>query len=144
MITVDLNGKVINGSQIVYSWECLMCDFRLYDNLDRVYQMQWAMVHLSVEHRIRSADYLKEGSMKVSYVYNNGGTSQAYLEEEPLSDGSYVGINKHTDIPVHLRPIENGWVTVCEREATPINVYLDEWDLDPKPEGCTCNERVTK
>lgn len=142
MITVDLEGKP-NGGYLAWDWHCPLCEHYLWLNSDYKYLINLAIIHLSVEHRVTDAQ-LREGSMKVSYVMLSGHRSQAYLEEEPLSDGSYVGINKHSDLPVHLRPVTDGWVTVCERDATPINVYTDEWEIDPKPEGCTCNERVTK
>lgn len=80
--------------------------------------------------------------MKVGYLIAGGHTSTAYLEDVPLEDGSYVGVNKHSDMPVHLRwdDEQEVWVEVCHREWRAINVYTDEWEeIDPQP--CVCRER---
>ena len=78
--------------------------------------------------------------MKVAYVKKDGYQSQAYLNEEPLDDGTYTGVNKHTDTPVHLRPWNHGWVTVCEREST-FNIYKDDFDTEPADPNCSCAGR---
>lgn len=55
--------------------------------------------------------------IQVTYQLASGHTSKAYLDEPALPDGSYVGTNKHTDLPVHLRYDEpaNTWREVCTR-----------------------------
>lgn len=59
--------------------------------------------------------------MKVKYRVPAGYETTAYLDDDPLPDGSYVGTNKHTDHPLHLRwdDIISAWVPVCHREWTP-------------------------
>lgn len=58
--------------------------------------------------------------MKVTYLTSDDTMSVAYLDESPLSDGSFVGENKHTDLPVHLRWEDKPkmWVEVCQRNFT--------------------------
>lgn len=39
--------------------------------------------------------------MKVRY-WDVGRETTAYLDDDPLPDGSYIGVNKYTDLPVRL------------------------------------------
>lgn len=77
--------------------------------------------------------------MKVSYTFDHH-ESTAYLEDTRLPDGSFVGINKHTDMPVHLiwSDAENTWVPVCNRtfEFVP-PLYETFLETEPRPD-CTC------
>lgn len=77
--------------------------------------------------------------MKVTYA-DSTSTSTAYLDEPALPDGSYVGVNKHTDIPVHVRwdDSTDGWVSVCEREIGEFNWRTETFAVGPPPEGCSC------
>lgn len=55
---------------------------------------------------------------KVGYLITGAKVeSKAYLKDPPLPDGSRVGTNKHTDMPVHLMwsGEHNTWIEVCER-----------------------------
>ena len=55
--------------------------------------------------------------MKVTYLSSGDVLSVAYLDDEPLRDGSFMGADKHTDMPVHLRwdEMSRSWVEVCQR-----------------------------
>lgn len=80
--------------------------------------------------------------MKVGYRYADGYMSTAYLDTQ-LEDGSWTGVNKHTDEYVHVRwdESEGKWVTVCERVYLPYNAYIDappgKEDLSKRP-PCSC------
>lgn len=86
--------------------------------------------------------------MKVSYAYKDdvGRFSTAYLDDEPLSDGSYVGTNKHTDLPIHVvwtddPKIKVGWIQVCIRKWDMKDVYREIWeeDIDARDSpNCLC------
>jgi hypothetical protein len=83
-------------------------------------------------------------SIKVRYRWGSEQfESVAYLDEPALPDGSYVGINKHTDMPVHLRwdPEAEIWVEVCRREFaydTPLHLGTFH-EVGERPD-CTCKE----
>ena len=83
----------------------------------------------------------EEREVKVRYR-----NSTAYLEDEPLSDGSYVGGDKHTDLPVHLNWDDSRgiWVEVCVRRFTLVDIYNEQYEEAlPRPE-CICSERNAK
>lgn len=82
--------------------------------------------------------------MKVGYRDQvDGYESKAYLDDDPLPDGSYVGVNKHTDEHVHVRWDTGAqqWLTVCRRVYLPYNSYIDAppgpEDIEKRP-PCTC------
>lgn len=140
MLEVELQAMT-NGGVPVYSWGCPLCLYELRGNYNRAWQLAAALDHLTFEHRVIHR-CLEGGSVKVSYTQNDGNVTTAYLDEEKLTDGSYVGRNKHTEVPVHLRPIVGGWVTVCEREVGGFDRLTEQFDVGPAPEGCTCREKV--
>lgn len=73
--------------------------------------------------------------MKVRY-----GTLQtaAYLTQQ-LDDGTHVGTDKHTDLPVHLRWTGDKWVEVCRRTFAVDDLYNETWrEVGPRP-TCSCN-----
>lgn len=77
--------------------------------------------------------------MKVHYGDHN---VTAYLDDEPLSDGSYVGENKHSETPVHLRwdGEKDMWVQVCVREWEYIPpLYEIAREVGERPD-CICKE----
>lgn len=78
--------------------------------------------------------------MKVTYLAVDGNQSKAYLNQLPLPDGSYTGVNKHTDEPIHVK-WSNGpdeWVAVCAREALPFNPYTEDSKYGPPDPNCIC------
>ena len=80
--------------------------------------------------------------MKLTYRDTAGYFSTAYLDEDPLEDGSFVGMNKHTEAPVHVRwdDTQYLWVTVCERNfepKPPFDGTIEE--VGERPE-CSCKE----
>lgn len=81
--------------------------------------------------------------MKVTYYLDESHHTTAYLEDEVLSDGSYVGVNKHTESPVHLKWDDGTqrWVEVCVREELGYDIRLDRSLVGPPPEGCSCLAR---
>lgn len=141
VITVDLK-TIVNAGYPVFSWDCSLCYFKLPGNYEKQHQIDLARDHLTFEHQVRSHQ-LKDGSMLVEYhlTRHGGGLSKAYLDDVPLPDMTYVGINKHNDFPVHLRPIDNGWVEVCTRDVEVVDVYLDKYNVADPPPGCSCWER---
>lgn len=75
--------------------------------------------------------------MKVSYAYKDDvdRVSTAYLDDVPLSDGSYVGTNKHTDMPVHVTWVDSpkikvGWIEVCHRHFDYVGPLLESFEED--------------
>lgn len=80
--------------------------------------------------------------MKVTYEIEGGWESTAYLNRK-LSDGSWVGTNKHTDQPVHVKVIDGRWQLVCLRhfELDP-PLYETFHESFPRPE-CICKEMGT-
>ena len=79
--------------------------------------------------------------LKVHYLIDGGYSSTAYLDDRPLRDGSHVGTNKHSDLPVHLRWNGDDWVQVCQRTFTLVNVYNEEYAEHDRP-SCICQEYV--
>lgn len=86
--------------------------------------------------------------LKVGYTIADGKLdriSTAYLNDKPLEDGSYVGTNKHTDLPVHLAwhdtKTGSGWYLVCVRTWDYKDVLNETWeeriDERSKPD-CIC------
>ena len=79
--------------------------------------------------------------MKVTYICDaEGRTSKAYLSEVPLEDGSYVGVNKHTELPVHLTWNDDyeAWVEVCRREFIFADYLCETYEeVLPRPD-CSC------
>lgn len=80
--------------------------------------------------------------MKVTYARSGGEgyTSKAYLEDEPLADGSHVGTDKYTELPVHLRwnDAAGTWVQVCVRIFTLLDVYNERWEEQQPRPPCSC------
>ena len=79
--------------------------------------------------------------MKVNYrVGDENSRSTAYLDDEPVEDGSYVGLNKHTNLPVHLRWDREAelWREVCEREWEFEGQATDRWREVGERPACTC------
>lgn len=80
--------------------------------------------------------------MKVTYMTSDSGhTSTAYLDDKPLSDKTYVGQNKHTSLPVHLRWDVRGecWREVCVREFKWCGRYGDDtWNEVGERPACSC------
>lgn len=73
--------------------------------------------------------------MKVAYtITGSDRVTTAYLVDPLLSDGSYVGTNKHTGLPVHLRWTNtkkgSGWVEVCTRKWDWKDVLNDLYEED--------------
>jgi hypothetical protein len=75
-------------------------------------------------------------SFKVRY----NGHNCAYLDEPALPDGSYVGDNKYSGTPVHLRwdDVSEEWIEVCVREFTMPDAYSGMW-IEALPRvPCSC------
>lgn len=81
--------------------------------------------------------------MKVTYEHGDKRyRTTAYLNDEALPDGSYVGTNKHTDLPVHLRWSDERdvWIEVCHREFSLVDIYNERYEeVGERPE-CSCVE----
>jgi hypothetical protein len=80
---------------------------------------------------------------KVHYLVRGARVeSVAYLDNSPLSDGSYVGINKHTDMPVHLRwsDEQQTWIEVCCRTFEYEGPLLETFTEVGNRPDCICKE----
>lgn len=81
--------------------------------------------------------------IKVTYRSSPSGShnTTAYLDDDrPLSDGSLVGTNKHSDGPVHLKWDDDllEWVHVCYRACLGFNPITELFSYAEAPMGCSC------
>lgn len=51
-----------------------------------------------------------EPEIKIGYLRKDGGTSKAYVDEQPDDEGFHYGIDKHTDEPLRV-----AWSEVLDR-----------------------------